>query len=48
MTASGYVFRPMNEEDTFRLSVATFNERATFAHHTNGGEYPFLLMTREV
>ena len=44
----------------FRLSVATFNERAirvyeragfrrvkVFMHHTNGGEHPFLLMTRE-
>ncbi len=44
----------------FRLSVATFNERAilvyeragfrrvkVFTHHTNGGEHPFLLMTRE-
>jgi [ribosomal protein S18]-alanine N-acetyltransferase len=46
--------------DGFRLSVATFNERAilvyeragfrrakVFTHHTNGGEHPFLLMTRE-
>jgi ribosomal-protein-alanine N-acetyltransferase len=39
--------------DSFRLSVATFNERAgfqwveVFTHHTNGGEHPFLLMTRE-
>jgi [ribosomal protein S18]-alanine N-acetyltransferase len=45
---------------SFRLSVATFNERAilvyeragfrrvkVFMHHTNGGEHPFLLMTRE-
>ena len=45
--------------DSFRLSVATFNERAilvyeragfrraeVFAHSTNGGEHPFLLMTR--
>jgi [ribosomal protein S18]-alanine N-acetyltransferase len=44
----------------FRLSVATFNERAilvyeragfrrgeVFTHHTNGGDHPFLLMTRE-
>ncbi len=44
----------------FRLSVATFNERAiqvyeragfrrvtVFTNHTNGGDYPFLLMTRE-
>jgi [ribosomal protein S18]-alanine N-acetyltransferase len=42
----------------FRLSVATFNERAirvyeragfirvrTFSHETNGGVYPFLVMT---
>jgi ribosomal-protein-alanine N-acetyltransferase len=37
----------------FRLSVATFNERAgfrrgeVFMHHTNGGDHPFLSMTRE-
>ena len=37
----------------FRLSVATFNERAgfrrgeVFMHHTNGGDHPFLLITRE-
>jgi [ribosomal protein S18]-alanine N-acetyltransferase len=48
------------EPDDFRLTVATFNERAirvyeragfrrvkVFIHHTNGGEHPFLLMTRE-
>jgi ribosomal-protein-alanine N-acetyltransferase len=46
--------------DGFRLSVATFNERAirvyeragfrrveVFTHSTNGGDHPFLLMTRE-
>jgi ribosomal-protein-alanine N-acetyltransferase len=45
---------------SFRLSVATFNERAIrvyeragfrrveiFTHSTNGGDHPFLLMTRE-
>jgi [ribosomal protein S18]-alanine N-acetyltransferase len=44
----------------FRLTVATFNERAilvyeragfrrreVFMHHTNGGDHPFLMMTRE-
>jgi [ribosomal protein S18]-alanine N-acetyltransferase len=44
----------------FRLTVATFNERAilvyeragfrrreVFTHHTNGGDHPFLMMTRE-
>jgi hypothetical protein len=63
---SGYLFRPMNEEDAreiaawrrfaparFRLSVAAFNEHAgfrrvnAFTQSTNGGEHPFLLMTRE-
>ena len=47
------------DPEGFRLSVATFNERAirvyeragfrrveVFTHHTNGGDYPFLLMTR--
>jgi hypothetical protein len=41
-----------SDPDGFRLSVATFNERAgfgrgeVFMHHTNGGDHPFLLMTR--
>ncbi len=55
--ASSYVFRPMNEEEA-RAVDSCWRYEAPYdfydmandpegTHHTNGGDYPFSLMTRE-
>ena len=54
---SGYVFRPMNEgacavvswryEAPYDFFYDTVNDLEVFTRYNNGGEHPFLLMTRE-